>query len=484
MKKNFLLWRLIVPLAVLVAVLNLLVAATLVFYSTEYLQEASPAFNGVHELAWKLGGLVFLCGLLEALTLIVFGVFRAQRIAGLFSKLQSQISVRAKEKSFRRVSPSESGELAALSESIDAFLEENEKQRLDIQDLKREREAILGRMSEGLIAVHADGNVLAVNTSAASLFKVNEQEVRNRPLHEVVRSRQLNKLFELVLTSKLPQEDEITIQVDDEQKILQVRASALTDDAAGKLAVLLFFSDLSLIKKLESVRKDFVANVSHELRTPITSIKGFVETLLEGALASPEDSKRFLSIVLRHTERLNDIISDLLALARLEATGTEYGLSREEIPVKDLYESTVEFCSPQAREKEISLRLRCDSDLKLSANRLLLEQAIINLVVNGIKYNDAGGTVTLASKAENGRISLSVEDTGIGISQEHLDRIFERFYRIDRARSREEGGSGLGLAIVKHIALAHGGEISVESELGKGSVFALHLPTMPSGSQL
>lgn len=465
MKKNSLFWRLVIPLALASALLHLLL------YSFAFL------FTDNSGLSFALS--VAAAGTVALLATLYLGLKRTQHISGDIAKIQSEIFPRKQSGFSRRISHSELQELNELWGAVNKLLAENEEQHRNLLGLILEREAILGTMSEGLIAIDLNERILGVNEAAAKMFRIDEKEAKSRSLQEVVRSRQLMSLLDTVFETKIPQETEIQLPTGDEERVYQVRASIVSDESRQNIMALLFFHDLSHLRKLENVRRDFVANVSHELRTPITSIKGFVETLLEGALESPEDSKRFLSIILRHAERLNDIVSDLLGLARLENAESAQGLSREEIGVRDLYESTVEFCAMQARQKNIELDYQCEPDLKLSANRLLLEQAIINLVVNGIKYSDDGGKVTLASKRENGMVSLFVKDNGIGIPQEHLPRIFERFYRIDKARTREEGGSGLGLAIVKHIAIAHGGEISVESELGKGSVFALHLPTMP-----
>jgi two-component system phosphate regulon sensor histidine kinase PhoR len=233
------------------------------------------------------------------------------------------------------------------------------------------------------------------------------------------------------------------------------------------------------LKKLEKVRRDFVANVSHELRTPVTSIKGFVETLLDGAMNNPDELPRFLKIVAAQTDRLNAIIEDLLTLSRIEQEEEKSEIPLVRASVSGVLETAIEVCRQKAGEKNISLEMTCDADLTADMNAPLLEQAVINLIDNAIKYSTPDQAIQLSAERSEGELVIRVRDEGCGIGREHLSRIFERFYRVDKARSRRLGGTGLGLAIVKHIAQAHGGRATVESILGKGSTFSIHLPILP-----
>ena len=243
----------------------------------------------------------------------------------------------------------------------------------------------------------------------------------------------------------------------------------------------------------ENVRRDFVANVSHELKTPITSIKGFVETLREGAMNYPEDRMRFLDIIARHADRLNAIIEDLLSLSRIEQEVEREQIALEEGRIKEALDSAILVCAGKALEKQIRIDLACDEGLTAKINLPLLEQAVVNLIDNAIKYSGPESTIRIeaakmggetvkmgmegeASSAPGEEIVIKVRDWGCGIPKEHLTRIFERFYRVDKARSRKLGGTGLGLAIVKHIVHAHGGRVLVESAPDKGSTFSLYLP--------
>jgi signal transduction histidine kinase len=230
------------------------------------------------------------------------------------------------------------------------------------------------------------------------------------------------------------------------------------------------------LRKLENVRRDFVANVSHELKTPITSIKGFVETLLNGALDNPEDSKRFLEIVAGQADRLNAIIDDLLVLSRLEQDSGKVEIVIDESGLKPVLEMAIQACALKASEKKIRVDLDCPDNIVARINPQLFEQAVINLVDNAIKYSLPSTQVRVEASVGNTELKILVSDEGRGIEKEHFPRLFERFYRVDKDRSRQLGGTGLGLAIVKHIAQVHGGSVSVDSSVGKGSTFRIHLP--------
>ena len=227
------------------------------------------------------------------------------------------------------------------------------------------------------------------------------------------------------------------------------------------------------------MRSDFVANVSHELKTPITSIRGYVETLLDGALDDREDSEQFLEIVLRQSGQLEEIIDDLLALSRIERHSNEGEVSFETKNLKPVLEEALSICAAKAEKNRVHMVLDCPDDLNLKLNQTLLEQAVVNLLINAITYSESGQEVLVRAREveENGehQVAISVVDHGVGIGESHLPRLFERFYRSDRARSRKAGGTGLGLAIVKHIVQAHGGKVDVKSMIGKGSTFTITL---------
>jgi len=242
------------------------------------------------------------------------------------------------------------------------------------------------------------------------------------------------------------------------------------------VGALFVLSDITRLRRLENVRKDFVANVSHEIKTPITAIKGFVELLRDDGKKDEQDVKRFLEIISKHVNRLEAIIDDLLNLSRIEKEAETEGVQLMESEIKDVLDSAIQISKPLADSKGVEIGLSCDDGLTARINPPLLEQAVINLLDNAIKYSNDKRPVTIEAKYDEKELLIHIIDNGRGIEQEHLTRIFERFYRVDKARSRALGGTGLGLAIVKHIVLAHGGHVSVISTPGKGSTFTIHLP--------
>jgi two-component system phosphate regulon sensor histidine kinase PhoR len=263
---------------------------------------------------------------------------------------------------------------------------------------------------------------------------------------------------------------------DPEARYLQAHGTVLRDAEQQEIGVLIVLHDVTRLRRLENIRRDFVANVSHELKTPITAIKASVETLMDGDPISPADSQEFLAIIAKQADRLNAIIDDLLALSRIEQNDDVSGMVLEMQDLEPALRSAVQSCESAASDKEISLRVECSAGLQARINAPLIEQAVINLVGNAIKYSDRQSSVQVEAKCQDDIVKILVRDRGCGISREHLPRLFERFYRVDKARSRRQGGTGLGLAIVKHIVQAHGGTVTVSSEPGAGSVFTILLP--------
>jgi two-component system, OmpR family, phosphate regulon sensor histidine kinase PhoR len=257
---------------------------------------------------------------------------------------------------------------------------------------------------------------------------------------------------------------------------LSCLGTPLRDGEGKRTGSLIVLNDVTRLRKLENIRRDFVANVSHELKTPITAIKGFVDTLKDGAAKNLDDAERFLAIIQKHVDRLENIVEDLLSLSRIEKEGEREESELEERAIGEVLAGAIQVCDVKAREKGIGIELICDREVRAEINPTLLEQAVVNLLDNAIKYSDPGKKVEVEALETEAEVLIHVRDHGCGIEKKHLDRLFERFYRVDQARSRKLGGTGLGLAIVKHIAQAHGGSVSVESQPGQGSTFTIHLP--------
>ena len=358
---------------------------------------------------------------------------------------------------------------------------------------RNELEAVFSSMVEAVLVLDENLVIKAINPAACSLAGYPREEALNRLLIEVFRNSELRDFAADILSERQPMEREIVFSMPvvtgkpvhggRRERFLQVHGSIFKKGNLGQIdtvshyRILLVLHDISELKRLEQIRKDFVANVSHELKTPITSLKGYVETLLDGAIDEKETAVEFLRVVASQTERINAIVSDLLSLSRLEQGGA--ALETEDVPIRGMVESALRVCRRKAEERNIRLELVCPDDIMIHVNSLLIEQALVNLVDNAIKYSENDARVMVRVEKRDGILSVAVEDSGCGIPEKDIPRLFERFYRVDRARSRELGGTGLGLAIVKHIAWAHKGDVSVESAEGAGSVFTISIPLGP-----
>ena len=374
-----------------------------------------------------------------------------------------------------RVPVSGSGEMASVATAMNRMAAELDERLRTVVRQRNEQEAVLSSMLESVIAIDRDERVMAMNEAAARLLDAEPVESVGRSVQEVARNPELQRFASLALASESPVEGDLTLH-GPEVYYLQAHGAPIRDGRGRRIGSVLVLNDVTRLRRLETVRSDFVANVSHELKTPITSIKGFLETLADGAVDDPQTARRFLAIALRQADRLNAIIEDLLSLSRIEQEADSGQLPRAMENIREVALGAVDVCRTKADAKNVGINVTCDSDLQAEVNAPLLEQAIVNLIDNAIKFSDPGSTIEVAAIADRDNVNITVRDRGSGIEATHLPRLFERFYRVDKARSRTLGGTGLGLAIVKHIAAAHDGTIDVESQPGKGSVFTLTLP--------
>jgi two-component system phosphate regulon sensor histidine kinase PhoR len=339
---------------------------------------------------------------------------------------------------------------------------------------KNERRAIFSAMVEGVVAVDTDERIIFMNEAAAHILDVSEQEVTGRWVQQVLRSSELQEFVRRLLAQRVQLVRQITFSSHfDSEKTIEVQGNVLADETQGVIFVL---HDITHLKRLENMRKEFVANVSHELRTPVTTIKGFVETLLGGAADTPKERTHFLTIIEKHVNRLNALIDDLMAVSRLEKDNLELQSQLEPVNLDAVVTDALEIVMPRAQKRDIRIAVEGQRNVQAMLEASLFEQALINLVDNAIKYSDPGTTVRIDKKTTESAVEISVRDQGQGIAREHIPRLFERFYRVDKARSRNVGGTGLGLSIVKHIVTAHNGTIQVESNPGRGSTFTIVIP--------
>ena len=370
---------------------------------------------------------------------------------------------------------SDSIEFSALADGLNHMTAQLEERIGTITHQRNESEAVLSGMVEGVLAVDARERVMRLNKAGGKLLGVKPEKAEGRPIEEVVRNTHLRAFIAQTLHGIENVETDLTIGNQNEI-FLQAHGAVLKDIQGKFIGAVIVLNDVTRLRRLETVRRDFVANVSHELKTPITLIKGFVETLQQGALENREETERFLKIMAKQVDRLNAIIEDLLSLSRLEQASGKPEIALEKISLRRILESAICDSELKAREKNTAIQLNCTNEPEVLANPDLLGQAVLNLVDNALKYSEPNSKIEIEVLENEAEIVISIQDWGCGIDSSHLPRLFERFYRVDQARSRQLGGTGLGLAIVKHIAQAHKGSVSVKSALGKGSRFSIHLP--------
>ena len=338
-------------------------------------------------------------------------------------------------------------------------------------------EATLESMREGLLVVNSDMRVVASNKAALKLFNLSPPQIESQRLTELTRNPAIYSAFLDAL--KGIQRDSVKVEIHGpERQVYDLRVLPLGhtngNGADGALGV---FINITRTERLEIVRQEFLSNVSHELRTPLTAVMAFVETLENGAMEDRESSQRFLSIIRKNASRMHSLIDDILELTAIE--GGNVTLRSSTVDLHPLVNDVIASLGAKAQAHGITLTNHVRADIRVYGDARRLEQMLTNLVDNGIKFSRENGSVTIRYEG-NDRDCVVVEDNGEGIPSQHLERLFERFYRVDRARSRDLGGTGLGLAIVKHLALLHGGEVTVTSELGKGTAFTIHLPRVVS----
>jgi len=399
----------------------------------------------------------------------------ASNIAEPLVQLQDALSRFAHGQRGARVTVPDAREPGELAETFNRTADLLQRQIAVLTQNNNEQKAVLASMAEGVLAVDSQERIISMNRASGRLLGLDQAQVQGRRLQEVVRNADLSRFVSRALANHETIEADIVL-LGERERVMQAHGSALHDVDGRAIGAVIVLNDVTDFRKLEMIRRDFVANVSHELKTPVTSIKGFVETLLDGAKDDPVDSERFLRIIAKQADRLHAIIEDLLALSKIEQSEDSEELQVESAPLRPLLESAITTCAATASDKEIEVVLDCPPPLTGRINTLLLEQAVVNLLDNAIKYSESKRCVRVSATASGKELAISVADQGPGIAEEHLPRIFERFYRVDRARSRKLGGTGLGLAIVKHIAQAHHGRVTVTSTVGAGTTFTIYVP--------
>ena len=445
-------------------------------------RELDPS-GGEFELAlfWLLV-LLFLLALM--LTRVLYWLFSYE--AEKFTKAFEDISAETLPESVSKATTAlkklhlSNGGLAKLRNALNRILTLLSERLGTCQDRFDKLALLFKNMKEAVFLLDEHRRIVTMNRAAEEIIGIGESAAVHRPFTALFRDLALKKVIDRVFDLKKDSNAEIVLYSGKdglEKRTFLVKAAVLTEDKTDKVTgALVVMDDITRLRMLEETGRQFVANVSHELKTPVTAIKGYTETLLDG-VDDKETQKRFVEIIYRQAGRLEHLVEDVLSLSRIEAGDEEALVKKSLVNLCTLLDRTVETCRIQAKEKEIEVIVRChDTDLQIEADQAMMEQALTNLLVNAINYSPRNSTIELKTAKKEGMVQISVTDQGCGISQKDMRQIFQRFYRVDKARSRRLGGTGLGLAIVKHIVKAHGGIIDVKSELGKGSVFTIFLP--------
>ena len=433
-------------------------------------EAATPAYESLR--AVMLTG-----GAIALLVAFGIGLFVAGRVTRPVVEMQD-VARQMSEGNFDvRASVRSPDEIGTLGRSLNVMAGRLREKIGDLEEEQAKATAVLDAMVEGVIATDGHDHIILINERARALFGLGRARAERRPLLEVIRNVDLHDVLGESRIAPVGTVVSREIKLAEPlERVLQVHAVPLrfTGEARGVVMVL---HDITELRRLEQVRTEFVANVSHELRTPLTAIHGYLETLLDGALEEPENARKFLEIVFRHTERLGRLTDDLTDLSNIELG--RISLRLEPTAVSDVADSVLAIIAPRAVAGQVSVEAKLPAGLpEVVVDRDRLAQILINLVDNAVKYTPKGGHVRVEGRvAERGMVEVTVRDTGVGIPKADLPRLTERFYRVDKARSRDLGGTGLGLAIVKHLVLAHGGELDIDSELWKGTTVRFTLPT-------
>ncbi|MBM4137068.1 MAG: cell wall metabolism sensor histidine kinase WalK [Nitrospira sp.] len=454
----------------------------------------SLPLHGLEKAMNKIRMRIVIASLSALFIAILIGIFQTRKITKSIEEITS-FSQEVKTGDFKkRLFLKEKGELGDLGKNISDMAQELNNRLQQSEDEKRKMEAILRNMSDGLLLTDKKGRILLFNSSIKKIFDI-ETNIEGKTIMETFKRAELMEVIDKVVEGKKTISREITVTYPKELSLMTTAtpfySHASTEEMSG---VVLMFHDITRLRQLEEVRKDFVANVSHEIKTPITAIKGFAETLLEGALDDRENAFKFLETIRNHSERLNSLVSDLLTLSQIELGDIK--IEKTTVYLDDVVDTVFTMVKDRTQNKGLYLKKEIAPDVQeIKADRNRLIQILLNLVDNGIKFTEEGGVtvkviseklkvksegknselLTLNSQLRN-FIKISVEDTGIGIPKKHIPRLGERFYRVDRARSRELGGTGLGLAIVKHLVKTHGWDMEIESTEGKGTKVSILCP--------
>lgn len=425
----------------------------------------------------QLRGAVLLAAGIASIVALILGFLHARRITRPVLEMAQAAKALASGSYETRIEQASGDELGVLAQAFNAMSRDLRSTLATLGDDRNKLAAILSSMEEGVVAVDHNERLVHMNQAAARMLKADPRQALDRPLWEVVRLHEVSEALSATLEHEAPVHRVLRLPAaGGKDRTLELHATPLATDDGRLIGAVIVLDDVTQLRRLEAVRRDFFGNVSHELKTPVAAIRGLVETMIDDPEMEITTRERFLDRVLGQSGRLASLVTDLLSLSRLESGGVPELLP---LDARETIEDSIRTLRPTAEAKGVGLEIDLpDQPLTLKGEEETLRQAVGNLLDNAIKYTPEGGCVRVRARLLEaaGRIEIVVCDTGIGIEERHLERIFERFYRVDKARSRAVGGTGLGLAIVKHSVLAMAGEVSVESTSGEGTTFRIELP--------
>jgi len=441
---------------------------------------SSLPLTTIQERLADLRWVIVSAGLLVTLVALLLGLVVTRRVTAPLLSMTDAAEAIAGGLYSERVEAGSRDEIGKLSSAFNKMASELERRIAAVTEDRGRLAAVLSGMVEGVVAVDREQRVLHLNASAERILDVDASSAIGKPIGEVTRFRKVNETIEKALHEVTEVTGEICLRQESRDRIVELHAAPLRNGSPDPRGAVLVLHEVTELRRLQTVRQDFVANVSHELKTPITAIRGLIETVLDDEQMPVEIRARFLNKVQDQSMRLSLLVTDLLTLSRLESE--DGGLQRDELKLRDLVLGSVRNLQTTAEAEEVSLIAEIPDDpVHVFGDWDALELVVNNLLDNALKYTPAGSSVSVEVRTEGDAAVVDVVDTGIGIDPEHQDRIFERFYRVDKARSREVGGTGLGLAIVKHICKVHNGTVTVESVPGAGATFTVKLPLSSDG---
>ncbi len=431
-------------------------------------------YQALGEVKWEIIKIFFLITLLVALVSLMV----SKKIARPVQEMEAGARRFAAGYLERKLVLPDSKELASLAEAMNKMSVQLDERIKIIKRQKNELETVFGSMTEAVIAVDKTDRILQSNHAAEVFLGNSGSQLQGKYLYEVIRNHDFTQFIATAAGSEKAEGD-IAFEIKEEDaRVINVKSAALIDETGQRIGTLLVLNDVTRMRQLENMRREFAANVSHEIKTPLTSIQGFAEALLaEPIINGNQEGKHYLEIIIKNARRLSAIIEDVLRLSNIEHADRKKDFHFEKKKISTVIDSAVNVCRPEADQKDIRIVTDCDPALTALMDFSLTEQAFINLLENAVKYSPENSEVKIEAAAGDGNITVRFADNGVGIPAVHIPRLFERFYRVDKTRSRKLGGTGLGLAIVKHIVQIHGWKIDVSSTPGQGSTFSVIIPS-------